>query len=131
MEKRTLALDRDCAERKRRYVALMKRFLTLTSLLALFLTACATTKIDWQSRVGNYSYDQAVLEFGPPDKDATLKDGTRVAEWLTSHGRARPGMATYLGGGLVHVSNDVGPDYYLRLTFAPSGQLQSFRKYAK
>ena len=109
----------------------MQKILALTIGLALFLTACATNKVDWQSRVGNYTYDQAVLEFGPPDKQATLQDGTRVAEWLTSRSRARPGMATYLGGGVVHVSNDDGPDYFLRLTFAPSGQLQTFRKYAK
>jgi hypothetical protein len=109
----------------------MKKLTTLAFSLALFLTACATNKVDWQSRVGNYSYDQAVLEFGPPDKEATLQDGTRVSEWLTSRGRSQGGFATYMGRGLVHVSNDISPDYYLRLTFDPSGKLQSFRKYAK
>ena len=109
----------------------MKKFVALTIGLALLLTACATNKVDWQTRVGNYTYDQAVLEFGPPDKEATLQDGTRVAEWLTSRGRSHGGFATYWGRGLVHVSNDVSPDYYLRLTFAPSGQLHTFRKYAK
>jgi hypothetical protein len=69
----------------------MKKFMSLIMFFALFLTACATNKIDWQSRVGNFTYDQAVLEFGPPDKEATLQDGTRVAEWLTSRGRGRPG----------------------------------------
>ena len=109
----------------------MKKLTTFAFSLALFLTACATTKIDWQSRVGNYTYDQAVLEFGPPDKDATLGDGARVSEWLLSRGRSHGSYATYMGRGVVYVNNDVSPDYYLRLTFDPSGKLQSFRKYAK
>ena len=109
----------------------MKKLTILAFSLALLLTACATNKVDWQGRVGNYSYDQAVLEFGPPDKEATLQDGTRVSEWLTARGRSHGGFATYMGRGMVHVSNDLSPDYYLRLTFDPSGKLQSFRKYAK
>ena len=58
--------------------------LTLT-ILFLALTNCLTTgcktapKIDWNSRVGNYTYDQAVAELGPPDKSAKLSDGKTVA----------------------------------------------------
>src|ERR1043166_8539424 len=58
--------------------------------LLIFLVwsaGCATTpKIDWNSRIGSYTYDQAVLEFGPPDRAATLTDGTRVVEWITARG---------------------------------------------
>src|ERR1039458_7493673 len=51
-------------------------------LLAVVLAGCVTTsRIDWASRVGNYTYDQAVAEFGPPDKAAKLSDGATVAEW--------------------------------------------------
>jgi hypothetical protein len=78
----------------------MKKITILAFSFALLLTACATNKVDWQSRVGNYSYDQAVLEFGPPDKEATLQNGTRVSEWLTSRGRSNGGFATYMGRGL-------------------------------
>ena len=51
-------------------------------LLALLaLTGCATrNKIDWSARVGNYTFDQTVLELGPPDKQTKLSDGTVVAE---------------------------------------------------
>ena len=109
----------------------MKRLVVIAFSLALFLTACATTKSDWQSRIGNYTYDQTVLELGPPDKQAVLQDGTNVSEWLTSRGRSYGGYTTYAGRGLVYVNNDYAPDYYLRLTFDPSGKLQSFKKYAK
>ncbi len=34
--------------------------------LALFAVAgCATAKIDWAGRVGNYTFDQAVVELEP------------------------------------------------------------------
>jgi hypothetical protein len=98
--------------------------------LALLLSACATTKVNWPDRVGNFTFDQAVLDMGPPDKDATLKDGTRVSEWLTSRGRF---SNTYVGGwgrGYM-MSQPTSPDYYLRLTFDPTGKLQAFKKYAK
>jgi len=39
-------------------------------LAALVLAGCVTQKIDWSARVGNYTYDQAVMELGPPDKSA-------------------------------------------------------------
>jgi hypothetical protein len=109
----------------------MKRLFTLVFAMAVFLTACATTpKIDWQSRVGSYTYDQSVLDFGPPDKYAKLADGTQVAEWLLSRGR-NGGYTTYAGRGLIYYNDLSSPDYYLRLTFDPSGKLQSFKKYAK
>jgi hypothetical protein len=43
---------------------------------------CVTQKIDWSARVGNYTYAQAVMELGPPDKSAKLTDGTVVATGL-------------------------------------------------
>ena len=58
----------------------------LSFAFCLFLIGCASTKIDWNSRIGNYTYDQAVLELGPPDKYAKLTDGTVVAEWMTRRG---------------------------------------------
>ncbi len=53
-----------------------------------WLTGCATNRIDWASRVGTYNYDQALLEFGPPEKQAKLQNGTLVAEWLTRRGQS-------------------------------------------
>lgn len=66
-------------------------FRILALALALVaLTGCATRqKIDWSARVGNYTFDQAVLDFGPPTKQAKLTDGTLVAEWQTQRGYAQ------------------------------------------
>lgn len=117
------------------------RFLA-TALAALLLTVllagCATRKIDWSARLGNYTFDQAVAEIGPPDKQAKLTDGTLVAEWLTRRGYPQ----VYSTGGSFgspyygwsHAPTYVGtisPDYFLRLTFDPSGQLKAWNKLAR
>src|SRR5690242_15264115 len=67
--------------------------------LCVFLIGCASTKIDWNSRIGNYTYDQAVLELGPPDKDAKLTDGTVVAEWMTRRGYSGGSVGLMYGYG--------------------------------
>ena len=36
--------------------------------LALLVAGCASTKINWNARVGEYTFDQAVLDYGPTDK---------------------------------------------------------------
>lgn len=108
------------------------------ALVLVWVTGCATApKIDWNSRIGNYSYDQAVLEFGPPDRMATLTDGTKVVEWLSFRGRSH-GYATSLGPSFYHpyfygppvhfFSEPPSPDRFLRLTFSPDGRLVDWRK---
>lgn len=112
------------------------RFNLLALILSLGFAACATVpKIDWASRVGNYSWDNAVRELGPPDKDARLSDGSRVSEWLTDRGRP---TSILVGGGYryrhsVGLVHDVvqSPDYYLRLSFDTNGTLIDWKKYAK
>lgn len=112
-------------------------------LLAGLLSGCATApKIDWAARVGNYTYDQAVTEFGPPDKESTLSDGTRVAEWLTSRGYRQ----VYPVGGYYYHHGPPGyygwyypptyidtssPDYFLLLTFNADGQLRTWKKFSR
>lgn len=102
------------------------------------LAGCATSpKIDWNSRIGVYNYDQAVLEFGPPDKMAVLTDGTRVAEWLTSRGYSH-GFVTTFGPHFYHphfygppayyYSEPPSPDRFMRLTFGPDGKLGSWNR---
>jgi hypothetical protein len=110
-------------------------------LLLAFLAACATKRVDWDTRLGHYFYDEVVLELGPPDKEATLSDGTRVAEWLTNrsrssahvgvvggygyYGRYHPfyGPGHYYGG---HTMPD--REYWLRLTFGPDDLLISWQR---
>jgi hypothetical protein len=104
--------------------------------LCLFLTGCASTKIDWNSRVGVYTYDQAVLDFGPPDKYAKLTDGTVVAEWMTRRGYSGGSMGLYYGSGYSYYHHawpsyfyePASPDYFIRLTFSPDGKLQAYKR---
>ena len=110
------------------------------TLLALALTGCATRKIDWAGRVGNYSFDQAVLEIGLPDKQAKLTDGTLVVEWLTRRSYAYSTPAFGYGGyyGSPYGApfyppriDNYSPDYFLRLTFGPDGELIAWKRFAR
>ena len=62
----------------------MKTKLIFLVLLVLFFTGCAST--NWDSRVGSYTNDQAILEYGPPDNKSQLSDGQVVYSWTTAHG---------------------------------------------
>ena len=105
----------------------------------VLITGCSTTKpIDWDSRVGTYTYDQAVTDLGPPDKQAKLTDGNTVASWITHrYGGTSVGFGTgfYSGGGGsavgVGVGHSVGsgyPDKVLTLTFGPDHKLVTWTK---
>ncbi len=106
---------------------------------ALLWSGCATPKINWDARVGRTSFDDVVVEFGPPDKQATLQDGTLVAEWITRRGGRTTIVGGYYGGPEMYpyggyavappiYSDYYTPDHLLRLTFAPDGKLQSYKK---
>jgi hypothetical protein len=99
--------------------------------LAVFLLgSCATTpRVDWNARVGNFTYDEAILELGPPDKSARLTEGGLVAEWMS---RPRGGLTLGLGTGFYRgglgfgVGHAVRPGpavRILRLTFDEDGFL--------
>jgi hypothetical protein len=104
------------------------------------LTGCASKRIEWTSRVGVYTYDEAVLELGPPDKEATLTEGTRVADWLIRRGSRGGYMGLYgpvtppFGPGRYYGPAYYGyydpgmPDAWLRLTFGPEGRLVRWEK---
>ena len=104
-------------------------------LFGMLFEGCKTApKIDWNSRIGNYTYDQAVAELGPPDKTAALSGGNKVAEWIT-HRSGGTGLS--IGTGFfgnhtgVGVSQSVGSGYgdrVLRLTFGPDDKLAAVSK---
>lgn len=116
-------------------------FLTLALAGSL---GCATARVDWDSRVGTYTRDDAIRELGPPDRSAQLSDGTTVAEWLTGRGTQ---TATVVGGGWgggwhpygpygwggpnFVVVDPPSPNRFLRLTFDPQGRLASWQRVYK
>lgn len=98
--------------------------------VAVIFSACRTSpKVDWNTRVGSYTYDQAVAELGPPDKTAKLTDGRMVADWVTG---TRPRSGFSIGTGVygrhsgVSVGQSIGGGArarVLRLTFDPENVL--------
>jgi hypothetical protein len=99
----------------------------------MLLAGCVTHRIDWNSRVGAYTMDQAITELGPPDKQARLSDGRLVAEWISRYyngGSAiiGPGYYGYPGGVSVI---QTPPSYYeskLLLTFGTNNVLAAWAK---
>lgn len=110
-------------------------------LLVLVATGCASSKnrIDWNSRIGTYTYDQAVLDMGPPAKEAKLQDGTVVAEWMTQRGYTDayypppyyyPYRYRYYGPAYATPMVTTYPDVFLRLTFNPEKKLAAWKTVA-
>ena len=107
--------------------------LLLFAAVAMLLTGCATHRIDWNARVGSYNFDQAVTDFGPPDKQAKLSDGRLVAEWISRYSNS--GVIS-IGTGFYGYPGSVGfvqttPSYYeskLRLTFNTNNVLAAWSK---
>src|SRR5215475_230049 len=83
----------------------------LLAVLVMLNPGCASTpKPDWNQRVGNYTYDEAVRELGPPVGSTRLQDGTTVAEWFLRYGSQVSfgfGTSVYGGGGGVGVGQTV------------------------
>jgi hypothetical protein len=108
----------------------------VAGLLATALGGCKSTpKVDWNTRVGAYTYDQAVTELGPPDRATKLSDGKIVAEWIKhgSGGGFSFGVGTSMssGHGGVGVGQSVGTgprDHVLRLVFDTDNKLSSWSK---
>jgi hypothetical protein len=103
-------------------------------LLGLLVAGCASgKKIDWNTRVGSYTMDQAILEFGPPDKQAELSDGSLVAEWETSRGYVVPGrpiMGRYRDP-VFYSPEMTSPSRFLRLVFDKDKKLTDSKTFAK
>ena len=112
--------------------------LRLVAQLLLLLAGCATApKINWAERVGLYTFDQAVTEFGPPDRQAKLTDSSVVAEWVTQRSRVHaiisPGYGygwPYGYGMIASAPSDAvaTPEYFVRLTFGPDSRLAGWKR---
>jgi hypothetical protein len=116
---------------KASYVASMSfKHLIITAIFCLAI-GCATAKVDWQSRIGAYNFDAAVHELGVPDRETTLSDGSRVAEWLTSRGNYYGNTTYFPGSRFQQYDIDKFPDQFIRLTFSAKGNLTKVEKYYK
>ena len=108
--------------------------LAVLFLAVVFIAGCKTTPtVDWNSRVGTYTFDQAVSEMGPPDKQSKLSDGKTVDQWVTLHGS----NGSLAGGGFNYNNYGMGAgqtipqtykDHVLELTFGTDGKLVSWAK---
>ncbi len=112
---------------------LFSKLFSLAAAVALF-AGCATHRVDWNTRVGNYTFDQSVTELGPPDKQAKLSDGRTVAEWVT---RYNSGPAVSIGTGFSRYPGSMGVvqtypannyESKLRLTFSTNSVLEKWIK---
>jgi hypothetical protein len=112
----------------------VKRFASCLAplpLLALILTlaGCAThPKVDWKARVGQYTYDQAILEMGPPERSAVISDGRTVAQWLERRGNQRTTLGRMPGSWIYTQEGAPEPDAFTTLTFDAQGVLQSWKR---
>lgn len=118
----------------RRFTFFVFPFVLVISAL-IFMTGCTTRPtVDWNSRVGSFTYDQAVLELGPPDRVTEISGGKKVADWVIGHSsspRFSIGVGSYGRGGGVGVGTGTGGDSIekiLRLNFAADGTLQGWER---
>ena len=103
--------------------------------LSLSVTGCASKpKVDWNGRIGNYTYDQAVIELGPPNRQSTLSDGRNVAEWVVGYSGGSGlsiGIGSFSGHTGIGVSQSMGSGGYervVRLTFDAEGKLVEWKR---
>lgn len=105
-------------------------------LLGLGLTGCKSTPfdVDWNNRIGSYSYDQAVMDLGPPDTQEKLANGQTVAEWFAPR---NTGVSMGIGTGVSADGAGIGMNQtfrppvarrVLRLTFGLDQELVSVTK---
>ncbi len=106
----------------------------ILALAVAFLTGCATPPpVDWDSRVGHYTYNQALSELGLPNRQSRLSDGKVVSKWFVQppvSPRFNSGMSYYGNNGF-GAGQTPGGGYnnqMLQLTFDTNGTLIAWSK---
>jgi hypothetical protein len=104
------------------------------ALTVAFLAGCATRPpIDWDNRIGHYTYDQAMTELGPPDRQSRMSDGKAVFKWYIqppAGPRFNSGMSYYGNNGF-GANQTIGSGFnneMLQLTFDTDGKLTAWSK---
>ena len=117
---------------------MMKLRRLLLIVLALLAGSCATgTKatvkdIDWGSRIGTFTYEEALAELGEPDVIGESSEG-KIAEWVVRRspmvsfgfgfGTGSHGRHTSTGVGLGTSVSPPPSGEYLQLRFDKDGKL--------
>lgn len=116
-----------------------KGFLPAVLAIAIALiSGCATAPpVDWNSRVGHYTYAQAINDLGPPNREARLSNGAKQLKWFV------PAVGTIGTPNNMNNGFGVGPNTlgagpnsspagfgvrYLQLTFDSNGVLTDWTK---
>ena len=118
------------------------RLIVLILAVMPLLFGCAShpkvdPNINWSDRIGNYTYDQALAELGPPAVIAESSEG-RSADWVLKRS-PQMSFGFGIGGGTFgsHVGTGVGvgtsispPPHgeYLHLDFDRDGKLKAWTK---
>ena len=102
-------------------------------LAVAFLAGCTTTRtVDWNSRVGHYTYNQALSDFGLPNRQIKLSDGQVESKWFAQppvNPRPNSGMSFYGNTGFAANPPASGyNDQMLQLTFDTNGVLAAWSK---
>lgn len=100
-------------------------------LAAAFFTGCATAPpVDWNSRVGHYTYAEAVHEFGPPNRQLRLSSGAAKFKWfIQPNGTTDMSFSGVNNGfGMNQNFNPGYSDRELDLTFGTNGLLTAWSK---
>lgn len=104
----------------------------LPALATAIFIGCATTQVNWDARVGQFSYLQAVTELGPPTKQTQTADGQTEAEWISRYPPASAGMDNdfrYHSASFGPASSAAGwHESKLRLTFNTNSLLSDWSK---
>jgi hypothetical protein len=117
----------------------LARFIVIGVLMTMscfLVNGCKTTPpVDWNTRVGNYNYNEAVAELGQPSRTAKLSDNRTIAEWVTR--RATAGSTLNVGGGSYGSHSTIDPtprptvnqgNSVLVLIFGADGKLISWSR---
>lgn len=113
----------------------LRHFSASLALAASLLAGCATQPdVDWNGRIGTFTYDNAIAELGPPDKQSKLADGKTVAVWINRRSSGRnlntfPGIyGSHPAAGPSQSAGRGGSERVLRLTFEADGRLAACSK---
>lgn len=106
----------------------MKKLFPLLACL-LLVAGCATRSgANWDASIGHANYDEIVKKLGPPEKETTLSDGTRVGDWFQHRGATVTTFQSYPNSFLTTGQVHEFPDALLRFTFDKEGVLQSWKR---